>query len=39
MTGRTTEGEAVSGTLSAVIVPLTAEHAEQVLAVCQAGIA
>ncbi|MEU9200372.1 N-acetyltransferase family protein [Streptomyces sp. DT224] len=31
-------GEAVSGALSAVVVPLAAEHAEQVLAIYQAGI-
>ncbi|MEU9576976.1 GNAT family N-acetyltransferase [Streptomyces chilikensis] len=37
MTGRT-EGEAVGGALSAVVVPLAAEHAEQVLAIYRAGI-
>ncbi|MFD3513032.1 GNAT family N-acetyltransferase [Streptomyces sp. NPDC058657] len=38
-TGRTrTEGDAVSGALSAVVAPLTAEHAEQVLDIYRAGI-
>ncbi|WP_282685268.1 MULTISPECIES: GNAT family N-acetyltransferase [unclassified Streptomyces] len=37
MTGRA-QGEVVGGAVSAVVVPLTAEHAEQVLAIYQAGI-
>ncbi|MGZ3119796.1 N-acetyltransferase family protein [Streptomyces sp. H62] len=37
MTGQTL-GEAVGGAVGAVVVPLTAEHAEQVLAIYQAGI-
>ncbi|PAX87765.1 N-acetyltransferase [Streptomyces albidoflavus] len=37
MTGQTQE-EAVGGALSAGVAPLTAEHAEQVLAIYQAGI-
>ncbi len=37
MTGQT-QGEAVGGAVSAVVVPLASEHAEQVLAIYQAGI-